>query len=131
MILDSSVLIAILRGEPEAAEFGRIIESQGSLKISAATYVETAIVVDANREPVLSRRLDELIKDSDIRIEPLTEAQALIARQAFRDFGEGSGHPAKLNFGDCFSYALAKSLNQPLLFEGDDFSQTDVKSARS
>jgi ribonuclease VapC len=99
--------------------------------MSAATFVETAAVIDRLRDPVQSRRLDALIREAEIGIEPLTEAQAVIARQAFRDFGKGSGHPAKLNFGDCFFYALAKSLNQPLLFKGGDFSQTDVKSARS
>lgn len=130
MILDTSVLIAILRDEPEAPEFGRIMDSGFPLKISAASYVETATVLDSNRDPVLTRRLDELINDIHIGIEPVTEAQAYIAREAFRDFGKGSGHPARLNFGDCFAYALARAANEPLLFKGDDFSRTDVKPAR-
>lgn len=130
MIIDTSAIIAILREEPEAAEFARIMDSAGPLKISAVTYVETGSVVDSNRDPVLSRRMDELIRDAEIEIEPVTEAQAHMARQAFRDFGKGSGHPAKLNLGDCFTYALAKSLDQPLLFKGADFSRTDVTAAR-
>jgi ribonuclease VapC len=130
VIIDSSALMAVLNNEPEGAEFARIMDSGHSLKISAATYVEIAVIVDRLRDPVLSRKLDELIRDAEIGIEPLTEAQAYIARQAFRDFGKGSGHPAKLNFGDCFAYALAKSHNQPLLFKGDDFPHTDIKSAR-
>jgi len=75
--------------------------------------------------------VDELIEEAQIAIEPVTEAQARIARQAYRNFGKTSGHPAKLNFGDCFSYALAKSKGEPLLFKGQDLSQTDVKSARA
>jgi len=75
--------------------------------------------------------VDGLIDEAQIAIEPVTEAQARIARQAYRDFGKTSGHPAKLNFGDCFSYALAKSKGEPLLFKGQDFSRTDVRSART
>ena len=130
MIIDSSALVAILNGEPEGAEFARIMDSGPPLKMSAATYVETAAVIDRLRDPVQSRRLDEMIREAAIAIEPLTEAQAYIARQAFRDFGKGSGHPANLNFGDCCSYALARGMNQPLLFKGNDFSRTDIKSAR-
>lgn len=131
MIIDSSALMALLNDEPEGSEFARIMDSGHPLKISAATYVEIAVIVDRLRDPVQSRRLDELIREAEIGIEPLTEAQALIARQAFRDFGKGSGHPAKLNFGDCFAYALAKSHHEPLLFKGDDFPHTDIKAARS
>ena len=95
-------------------------------RISAANYLEAAIVVDANRNPLLSRRLDDLIVQKEILAEPVTLEQAKIARAAYRDFGRGSGHPAQLNFGDCFAYALAKSTREPLLFKGDDFSHTDV-----
>ena len=84
-------------------------------------------MIDGSKDPVASRRFDELIEAAQIAIEPVTEAQARIARQAYRDFGKTSGHPAKLNFGDCFSYALAKAKGEPLLFKGDDFSRTDVK----
>jgi len=131
MILDTSVLIAILRFEAEAPEFARIIERVPQPRISAVSYVETAAVIDGSKDPIASRRFDELIETAQIAIEPVTEAQAHIARQAYRDFGKTSGHPAKLNFGDCFSYALAKSKAEPLLFKGRDFSHTDVKSARA
>jgi ribonuclease VapC len=131
MILDTSALIAILRLEPEAAEFARIIERATQPRISAVSYVEAAAVIDGSKDPVASRRFDELIEAAQIAIEPVTEAQARIARHAYRDFGKTSGHPAKLNFGDCFSYALAKAKGQPLLFKGQDFSRTDVRGARA
>ena len=99
--------------------------------MSAASFLEAAIVVDRNRDPVLSRRFDELIREAEIIIEPVTEAQARIAREAYRDFDRGSGHPARLNFGDCFAYALAKDQGEPLLFKGDDFVHTDITSALS
>jgi ribonuclease VapC len=131
MILDTSAVIAILRLEPEAVAFAEIIERAAHPRISAVSYVEAAAVIDGSKDPVASRRFDELIEAAQIAIEPLTETQARIARQAYRDFGKTSGHPAKLNFGDCFSYALAKAKGEPLLFKGQDFSRTDVKSARS
>jgi ribonuclease VapC len=135
MILDTSALIAILRFEAEAPEFARIIESAvesaAQPRMSAVSYVEAGAVIDGSKDPIASRRFDELIEAAQIAIEPVTEAQARIARQAYRDFGKTSGHPAKLNFGDCFSYALAKSKGEPLLFKGKDFSRTDVKSARA
>jgi ribonuclease VapC len=130
MILDTSALIAILRLEAEAPEFAEIIERAAHRRISAVSYVEAGAVIDGSRDPIASRRFDELIKAAQITIEPVTEAQAHTARQAYRDFGKTSGHPAKLNFGDCFSYALAKSRGEALLFKGQDFSRTDVKSAR-
>jgi ribonuclease VapC len=130
MILDTSALIAILRLEAEAPEFAEIIERAAQPRISAVSYVEAGAVIDGSRDPIASRRFDELIKAAQITIEPVTEAQAHTARQAYRDFGKTSGHPAKLNFGDCFSYALAKSRGEALLFKGQDFSRTDVKSAR-
>jgi ribonuclease VapC len=131
MILDTSALIAILRLEAEAPEFAKLIEQAAQRGISAVSYVEAGAVIDSSKDPIASRRLDELIEAAQIAIEPVTEAQARIARQAYRDFGKTSGHPAKLNFGDCFSYALAKSNCEPLLFKGQDFSQTDVKPARA
>ncbi len=135
MILDTSALIAILRFEAEAPEFARLIEnaakSAAQPRVSAVRYVEAGAVIDGSKDPVASRRFDELIEEAQIAIEPVTEAQARIARQAYRDFGKTSGHSAKLNFGDCFSYALAKSTGEPLLFKGRDLSRTDVKSARA
>ena len=122
-----SALIAILRLEAEASEFAKIIERAAQPRISAVSYVEAGAVIDGSKDPIASRRFDELIEEAQIAIEPVTEAQARIARQAYRDFGKTSGHPAKLNFGDCFSYALAKAKGEPLLFKGQDFSRTDVK----
>ncbi|MGD0823482.1 MAG: type II toxin-antitoxin system VapC family toxin [Terriglobales bacterium] len=134
MILDTSALIVILRFEEEAPEFANLIanaaKSPAQPRISAVSYVEAGAVIDGSKDAVASRRFDELIDEAQIAIEPVTEAQARIARQAYRDFGKTSGHPARLNFGDCFSYALAKSKGEPLLFKGQDFSRTDVRSAR-
>ena len=96
--------------------------------MSAVSYVEAAVVVDSNRNPILSRRLDDLLRDAGIAIEPVTLNQARIAREAYRDFGKGR-HRAGLNFGDCFAYALAKEKNMPLLFKGDDFRHTDIEVA--
>ena len=97
--------------------------------MSAANFLETAIVVDRNRSAIPGRGLDELIRELEIVIEPVTEEQAHIARQAYRDYGRGSGHPARLNFGDCFAYALARATGEPLLFKGGDFRHTDIAPA--
>jgi ribonuclease VapC len=129
VIIDSSGLIAILRDEPEAATFAELIEAADARRLSAASYVETAAVIDRAGDPVASRRVDELLDVAEITIEPVTEQQARIAREAFRDFGKGSGNPAQLNFGDCFSYALAKVTGEQLLFKGSDFTHTDLQPA--
>lgn len=129
MIVDTSALIAILFAEAEGAEFSRIIAGSQSPKLSAGSYVECGAVVDGRRIDAVSREVDPLIAALAIRIVPITEGQARIARQAYRDFGRGSGHPAKLNFGDCFSYALAIESGEPLLWKGDDLGHTDVRSA--
>ena len=89
----------------------------------------TIPVIDGSGDPIASRRFDDLLNEAGIAIEPVTEAQAKVARAAYRDFGRGSGHPARLNFGDCFAYALAQTTGEPLLFKGDDFVHTDVRSA--
>jgi ribonuclease VapC len=129
VIIDSSAFIAILRNEPDAERIARAMEQASKRRVSAATLLETAIVVDANRDPLLSRKLDELVQLYQITVEPVTEVHVHLGRAAFRYFGRGSGHPAKLNFGDCFAYALSKATGEPLLFKGDDFSQTDVEPA--
>jgi len=127
MILDSSALVAILRGEPDAAAFAAAIEGATQRRISGVNYVEAAVVIDCSRDPAASRRFDDLLREAQILIEPVTREQARLAREAYRDFGKGSGHPARLNFGDCFAYALAKETGEPLLFKGDDFTHTDVQ----
>lgn len=127
MIVDTSALIAILRAEPEARAFALAMAEADRLRISAANYVEAAIVIDGSRDPIASRVFDELLREARIDIEPVTAEQAKIAREAYRDFGRGSGHAARLNFGDCFAYALAKTAGKPLLFKGDDFLQAGLR----
>lgn len=129
MILDTSAVIAILRNEPEAAQFAEAIENADQRRLSAVNYVEAAAVIDSSHDPVATRRFDDLLREAEITIEVVTIDQALVARDAYRDFGKGSGHQAKLNFGDCFAYALAKEMSEPLLFKGDDFVYTDIESA--
>jgi ribonuclease VapC len=131
LIVDASALVAILLQEPEAKALTRALGVATFKGLSAASYLETAVVIDGRGDPVASRQVDNLIARSSIQIEPVTASQALIARAAYRDFGRGSGHPAKLNFGDCFSYALAKTLDEPLLYKGDDFGHTDLRSVLS
>lgn len=126
MILDASAVIVILRNEPEAHSFAKVIASARNRRISAANYVEAAVVIDGSRDPIASRRFDELLRTAQVVVEPVTKTQAKIAREAYRDFGKGSGHAAGLNFGDCFAYALAKATGEPLLFKGTDFAHTDI-----
>ena len=125
MIVDTSVIFAILRNEPEAAAIGEALQRPQVRRMSAVSYVEAAVVVDSKRNPVLSRRLDDLLRDLEIALEPVTLNHARIAREAYRDFGKGR-HRAGLNFGDCFAYALAKEKSELLIFKGDDFHHTDV-----
>jgi ribonuclease VapC len=87
------------------------------------------VIIDGSRDPIASRRFDDLLRVARVRIEPVTEGQARLARDAYRDFGKGSGHSAKLNFGDCFAYALAKAIGESLLFIGADFAHTDITPA--
>jgi ribonuclease VapC len=129
MIVDSSVLVAILLNEEDGDALSTALDSAEMVRMSAATYLETSIVIDSYRDAVLSARLDDTILDSEIVMESVTPEQARIARQAYRDYGKGSGHPAQLNFGDCFSYALARDKREPILFKGDDFGHTDLRSA--
>jgi ribonuclease VapC len=128
MIIDTSALIAVLRAEPDSEHFTRAIENSSACRLSAPNFLEPGIVVDVTGDAIASRRLDDFIKEAEIQIEPVTEHQAHLARAAYRDFGKGSKHRAKLNFGDCFAYALAKDKREPLLFKGSDFSFTDVAS---
>ncbi len=129
MILDTSTLLAILRDEPEERRFIEALEDSARPGMSAVNFVEAAFVIDSSRDPIASRQFDDLLREAEVTIEPVTQTQAIIARQAYRDFGKGSGHPARLNFGDCFAYALAKETAEPLLFKGNAFPHTDVTPA--
>jgi ribonuclease VapC len=127
VIVDTSALIAVLAGEPDAEAMLEAMAAADILAISAASYLEAGIVIDSLGDPVKSRRLDELLTALEIDVVDVSVEQAVIARAAFRDFGKGSGHPAGLNFGDLFAYALAKDTATPLLYKGDDFGHTDVR----
>lgn len=126
MIVDTSAVVAVLNGESDWKFYDQALRDAPHPRMSAATYVELGIVVDNLGDPSVSRRLDRLLQAWDIEVVPLTAAQAGLARAAHRDYGRGSGHPARLNLGDCFSYALAADTGQPLLFKGGDFDRTDL-----
>jgi ribonuclease VapC len=129
MIIDTSAIVAILFNEDDAQIYAEAISRADSCRVSAATFVEAAIVVESQTKNNGSRQLDAFIRRAGITIEPVTEEQAHIARQAFTDFGKGR-HPAGLNYGDCFSYALSKAMREPLLFKGKDFAKTDLSVAQ-
>ncbi len=129
MIIDSSAVVAIIRNEPDAGRYAAALACADRSRMSAANWLEAAVVVDSAREPVASRRFDELIETAGIEIVAVTSTQAEVARQAYRDFGKGSGSAAQLNFGDCFAYALSTETREPILFKGDDFVHTDLVAA--
>lgn len=129
MVIDTSAIIAVVFAEPERESLLDAMGAAPRLALSAATYLESGLVIDGLRRPELSRWLDRLLAAQGIEIAPVTEGQARVAREAHRDFGRGSGHRARLNFGDCFAYALAIETDEPLLFKGDDFGHTDVRRA--
>jgi ribonuclease VapC len=128
MIVDSSVIVATLRKEDDYGQWTeRLLYAVPHLKMSAATYVETGVVIDARGDPNASANLDRFLDRLCVEIVPVTAHHARLGRSAYARFGKGSGHPARLNFGDCFSYALAIDRDEPLLFKGDDFGHTDVR----
>lgn len=131
MIVDTSAVIAVLTGEPERAVLLRQIEAgrEEGCRMSVANYLECAVVVDGRRDPVLSRQLDSLLEGLGVEFCAVDTEQARVARRAYADFGRGSGHPARLNFGDCFAYALAATTGEELLFKDENFSHTDVRVA--
>jgi ribonuclease VapC len=129
VIIDTSAIVAILFNEDDADTYARAITRAESCRVSAATLVEISIVVAAQTKNAGGSQLDAFFRRAGIIIEPVTEEQAYIARQAFTDFGKGR-HAAGLNYGDCFSYALAKSTGEPLLFKGKDFARTDLLVAK-
>jgi ribonuclease VapC len=129
MIVDASALLAIILGEDEKAEFEEVLAvMDGDLSISPVNYVEAFVRLSRLDRQDCIIALDHLIEAAGIRIEPVTEAHAHLARQAHVTYGKGN-HPARLNLGDCFTYALSKAERLPLLFKGDDFRQTDIKAA--
>jgi ribonuclease VapC len=125
MVVDTSALIALLYMEPEAARLAGALESDATRLISAATVLEAGLVIESRYGPVGGRELDLLIAKAGLSVEAVTAEQAELARDAWRRYGKGR-HSAGLNFGDCFSYALARATGEPLLFKGDDFSHTDI-----
>ena len=129
MIINTSAIVAILRAEPDAPALAGAIAAARVRRVSAVNYVEAAAVIYGSQSPVASRRFDDFVREGQLVIEPVTPEQARIAREAYRDFGKGSGHAAQLNFGDCFAYALARALGEPLLFKGDDVRYTDLAPA--
>ncbi len=129
MIVDTSAIVAVLQDEPTAPRLRAALERSGRNGMSAASYVELGIVLDRHANATQQRQIQTVLNLFGIAIEPVTVEQAMVARSAYRDFGRGSGHPAKLNYGDTFSYALASVTGEPLLFVGDDFAHTDITSA--
>ncbi len=128
MIVDSSAIVAILGGEPEATRFATAIHSDPSPKISAVNWLEVAMVADSRTRPELQGTFDALMEGLPIEIVPFDATQARMARQANLDFGRNR-HKAALNYGDCMAYALAKVAGEPLLFKGNDFIHTDITPA--
>ena len=128
MIVDTSAALAIVLGEPGFEVFATAISASETRRISAASFLEASIVAETRAGDRGLRQFDSFIRESELAVEPVTHDHALIAREGFSIYGKGR-HPAGLNFGDCFAYALAKSTGEPLLFKGGDFRQTDVLSA--
>ena len=128
MILDTSALVAILYGEPQARDFVERIRAADVCRISVANHVELSMVVESQLGPNGMRQADAFLRRASVVIEPVTIEQGDLARQAFLDFGKGR-HKAGLNFGDCFAYALARATGEALLFKGDDFALTDIRRA--
>ena len=128
-VVDTSVAMAILRGEPEAGALLDVLASADQRLMSAGSYLEAGIVMAHGPDPEGIELLRKLVDLAEIEIVAMTKEEADVGMEAHRLFGRGSGHPAKLNFGDCFAYALAKTRKLPLLFKGDDFVHTDVEPA--
>ncbi|SOC53690.1 type II toxin-antitoxin system VapC family toxin [Ornithinimicrobium cerasi] len=127
MILETSALVAVITGEPDRDGLLRQMQDATRLRMSVGSYLECAIVVDGRRDPVLSRYLDALLVALGVELVAVDAEQARVARRAYADFGRGSGHPAQLNFGDCFGYALSATSGEPLLYKGGDFGHTDIE----
>jgi ribonuclease VapC len=126
MVIDTSAVLAILQDEPERRKFSEALEDADIRSMSAASFVETSMIIESRYGSDGMRDLDLLIDKAVIALEAVDVEQAHLARQAFRLYGKGR-HSAGLNFGDCFSYALARFRAEPLLFKGKDFSRTDIE----
>jgi len=126
MVIDTSAVLAILQNEPERRKLNEAIEAAESRSLSTASFVECSMILESRYGADGTRDLDLFVSKAQVSLVPVDEEQADIARRAFRKYGKGR-HPAGLNFGDCFSYSLSRVLNEPLLFKGSDFSQTDVE----
>jgi len=129
VIVDTSAIVAILAGEADGSVLLNALIEATTVKISAGTLLEAAVVTDSRSAPAQRRRLDDLVKVVGMQVVPFDVDQLSIARAAYQDYGRGSGHPAQLNFGDCFAYALVRTTGEALLFKGDDFAAAGVWSA--
>lgn len=129
MIVDTSAVVAIVLGGPGAEELKEALALSANSRMSAPSYVELCAVVHSRARPEIGRMVDRLLDAYGIQVDAFDAAQARIAAQAYRDYGRGSGHPARLNLGDSFSYALAYVTSEPLLYVGDDFTHTDIRPA--
>jgi len=128
-VVDTSAIVAVLWSEPEAQAFWHLLREAAPARMSVGTYLEARLVIEGGRRGGMEGVLDDLIETLEIDLEPVTIEQGRIAADAYGRFGRRSGHPARLNFGDCFSYALAKATSEPLLFKGDGFGHTDIAPA--
>ena len=128
MIVDSSALLAVILDEDDEPRYSAALIDAPVLRMSAANWVETAIVVDSYKSPSTAVRFEDLFDVLQLRVEAVTTEDAFRARAAYSDYGKGH-HAARLNYGDCFAYALAKRCGEPLLFKGGDFAQTDIEPA--
>ena len=125
MILDSSVILAMILGEDDAERIALVLAAEWCLKMSAGNLLEVFLVVDGRGDPIARGMLDAILQRAGVAIVPLTYPQVLLARQAYRDYGKGN-HPARLNMGDCYAYALSKDSGEQILAKGEEFSKTDL-----
>jgi len=129
MIIDTSAIMAILQQEPQAERVALVMEQEPICRISAGSLVELFVVIERQQTSESRRRLDAFLLGLDPECVPVTESQAILARDAYKRYGKGIDPKARLNYGDCFAYALARERNEPLLFVGDDFTHTDIQAA--
>jgi ribonuclease VapC len=129
LIVDTSAIMAIILNEPERASFIASFVTADQVRMSAGSWIELAAVLTRRQDPILEAAAADLVARLKFGIEPVSLAQAEFGRAAYKKYGRGTGHPANLNFGDCFAYALSRETGEPLLFKGEDFGQTDIEPA--